>query len=383
MILGGFFRERFGQELPAAMTASIAFEQSYSGIDGDSASSTEIYALLSALSGVPIAPGPGRHRFGRSVRNRAGHRRRQREDRRLLSRMQGDRLERPQGVLLPRANIAQSDAGLEDSRGGRERPLPRLSCGHDRRGNRDFNRRPRRHAGGARHHQLSRERRACAIWRTSCASAARPSDPRTASCRPVRRQPPSRPPPPNAACPAVAEPPKRYPRSCPEPNCGLPEDADRPAPGRRRSPALSPTSTCSRWPRRTSPSATTSRLLQHVHRRMPPRRGFLVAAGLERVLEALEQFHFAPLSHRISRFAAGSSPPSFCLPWRDYVLPARCRAMPEGTIFFANRADSRVRAPLIEAQLHRDPRAQPGWAGFDDREQGGAQRGRGPRPAAG
>ncbi|HUY25825.1 MAG TPA: AAA family ATPase [Candidatus Binataceae bacterium] len=54
MILGGFLRERFGQEHPIAMTASICFEQSYSGIDGDSASSTELYALLSALSGVPI-----------------------------------------------------------------------------------------------------------------------------------------------------------------------------------------------------------------------------------------------------------------------------------------------------------------------------------------
>ena len=54
MILSGFFRQRFGQELPAAMTASIAFEQSYSGIDGDSASSTELYVLLSALSGVAL-----------------------------------------------------------------------------------------------------------------------------------------------------------------------------------------------------------------------------------------------------------------------------------------------------------------------------------------
>jgi predicted ATP-dependent protease len=54
MILGGFLRARFGQEHPLAMTASICFEQSYSGIDGDSASSTELYALLSALSGVPI-----------------------------------------------------------------------------------------------------------------------------------------------------------------------------------------------------------------------------------------------------------------------------------------------------------------------------------------
>src|SRR5579863_69038 len=54
MILTGFLRARFGQEHPLAMTASICFEQSYSGIDGDSASSTELYALLSALSGVPI-----------------------------------------------------------------------------------------------------------------------------------------------------------------------------------------------------------------------------------------------------------------------------------------------------------------------------------------
>jgi predicted ATP-dependent protease len=54
MILGGFLRARFGQDRPITMTASICFEQSYSGIDGDSASSTELYGLLSALSGVPV-----------------------------------------------------------------------------------------------------------------------------------------------------------------------------------------------------------------------------------------------------------------------------------------------------------------------------------------
>jgi predicted ATP-dependent protease len=53
-ILSGFLRHRFGQQHPIAMTASICFEQSYSGIDGDSASSTELYAMLSALSGIPI-----------------------------------------------------------------------------------------------------------------------------------------------------------------------------------------------------------------------------------------------------------------------------------------------------------------------------------------
>jgi ATP-dependent Lon protease len=54
MILSGFLRGRFGQERPVTMSASVCFEQSYSGIDGDSASSTELYGLLSALSGVPV-----------------------------------------------------------------------------------------------------------------------------------------------------------------------------------------------------------------------------------------------------------------------------------------------------------------------------------------
>ena len=54
LILSGFLRNRFAQDKPLSLAASIAFEQSYGGIDGDSASSTELYALLSSLSGVPI-----------------------------------------------------------------------------------------------------------------------------------------------------------------------------------------------------------------------------------------------------------------------------------------------------------------------------------------
>ena len=54
LILQGFLGRRFGQGRPIAMSASLAMEQSYGGVDGDSASSTELYALLSALSGVPI-----------------------------------------------------------------------------------------------------------------------------------------------------------------------------------------------------------------------------------------------------------------------------------------------------------------------------------------
>ena len=54
LILSGFLRGSFAAEMPLSMTASIAFEQSYGGVEGDSASSTEVYAILSALSGIPI-----------------------------------------------------------------------------------------------------------------------------------------------------------------------------------------------------------------------------------------------------------------------------------------------------------------------------------------
>jgi ATP-dependent Lon protease len=53
-IIAGYFRSRFAQNKPLSLAASICFEQSYSGVDGDSASSTEVYALVSALSGLPL-----------------------------------------------------------------------------------------------------------------------------------------------------------------------------------------------------------------------------------------------------------------------------------------------------------------------------------------
>jgi len=54
LILTGYLGEKFAQDEPLALSASIVFEQLYSGVDGDSASSTELYALLSSLSGLPI-----------------------------------------------------------------------------------------------------------------------------------------------------------------------------------------------------------------------------------------------------------------------------------------------------------------------------------------
>ena len=57
LILNGYLGEKFAKDMPLSLTASICFEQLYNGVDGDSASSTELYALLSNLSGVPINQG--------------------------------------------------------------------------------------------------------------------------------------------------------------------------------------------------------------------------------------------------------------------------------------------------------------------------------------
>jgi lon-related putative ATP-dependent protease len=57
LILQGFLGGRYAQDKPLSLSASIAFEQSYEGIDGDSASSAELYALLSSLSELPLRQG--------------------------------------------------------------------------------------------------------------------------------------------------------------------------------------------------------------------------------------------------------------------------------------------------------------------------------------
>ena len=54
MILSAYIGEKFAQESPLSLAASLCFEQLYGGVDGDSASSTELYALLSSLSELPI-----------------------------------------------------------------------------------------------------------------------------------------------------------------------------------------------------------------------------------------------------------------------------------------------------------------------------------------
>jgi predicted ATP-dependent protease len=54
LILSGYLNEKYARDKPLGLSARLVFEQSYQGVEGDSASSTELYALISALSGLPI-----------------------------------------------------------------------------------------------------------------------------------------------------------------------------------------------------------------------------------------------------------------------------------------------------------------------------------------
>ncbi len=54
LILAGYLRGKYAQDKPLTLTASLCFEQSYSGVEGDSASSTEVYAILSSLANLPL-----------------------------------------------------------------------------------------------------------------------------------------------------------------------------------------------------------------------------------------------------------------------------------------------------------------------------------------
>jgi len=57
LILSGYLGGRYAQQVPLALSASVAFEQLYEEVEGDSASSAELYAILSSLSGLPISQG--------------------------------------------------------------------------------------------------------------------------------------------------------------------------------------------------------------------------------------------------------------------------------------------------------------------------------------
>ncbi len=75
LTLTGYMGGTYAQYQPLSLTASLTFEQNYAGIDGDSASSAELYALLSSLSEIPYQTGLCRNGFGRPTRRSAAYRR--------------------------------------------------------------------------------------------------------------------------------------------------------------------------------------------------------------------------------------------------------------------------------------------------------------------
>jgi predicted ATP-dependent protease len=54
LILSGYLNDKYAKDKPLSLSARLVFEQNYEGVEGDSASSTELYSILSALSGMPI-----------------------------------------------------------------------------------------------------------------------------------------------------------------------------------------------------------------------------------------------------------------------------------------------------------------------------------------
>ena len=118
-ILRGYLGRMFGQERPLSLRAQIAFEQSYGEIDGDSASSSELFAVLSALADVGIDQGARGHRQRQPARRDPGHRRPLREDRGLLRSLPGARAHRWPGGPHPAGEpAAPRAAGGRRARGG-------------------------------------------------------------------------------------------------------------------------------------------------------------------------------------------------------------------------------------------------------------------------
>jgi predicted ATP-dependent protease len=105
LILSGYLGRTFAQNYPLSLSISITFEQSYSGIDGDSASSTELYAIISSLSDIPIHQGiavtgsvnqKGKIQAIGGVNQKVEG---------FFDVCKAKGLTRKQGVLIPRANV--------------------------------------------------------------------------------------------------------------------------------------------------------------------------------------------------------------------------------------------------------------------------------------
>ncbi len=84
LILSGYLNEKYAQNKPLSLSARLVFEQNYEGVEGDSASSTELYAILSALSQFADKTEFRSHGLGESERGGSSDRGSKRKDRRLF-----------------------------------------------------------------------------------------------------------------------------------------------------------------------------------------------------------------------------------------------------------------------------------------------------------
>jgi lon-related putative ATP-dependent protease len=105
LILGGYLGGKYAQESPLSLSSTVCFEQSYDGVDGDSASSTELYAILSSLSEIPIKQAiavTGSVNQNGEVQAIGGVNQKI-EGHYDVCRLKG--LDGAQGVMIPRANV--------------------------------------------------------------------------------------------------------------------------------------------------------------------------------------------------------------------------------------------------------------------------------------
>ena len=116
LILSGYLTSRYGQEIPLSLNASLVFEQSYGGVDGDSASSTELVRAAVGVVAVAVAPGHCGHRFGQSAWGGAGDRWSERKDRGLFRYLRRARTDRHPGRDDPGQQRAASDVARRRDR---------------------------------------------------------------------------------------------------------------------------------------------------------------------------------------------------------------------------------------------------------------------------
>ena len=354
------------------MTASICFEQSYSGIDGDSASSTELYALLSALSGVPIrqdlAVTGSVDQYG-TVQAIGGVNEKIEGFYRVCKAIG---LTGTQGVMVPRTNVSNLMLDPETI-GAIERgefhiyPIDTIDRGIEtltgvRAGTIDepgtinylVDQRLKQMANILRDRPMGETR----VVQEPAPNAARAQTARAAGASAL------------AGSIALLRMRRRI---------RMPIDLRLdPAEVALFTDLYELTVGAAFFEHGFNETASFEVAL----RRMPPGRGFMIAAGIERLIEALEEYRFdaGAIEHLDS---LQLFKPAFLEFLSTLRFTGSIRALPEGTIYFPGEPDCGNPRATDRGAADRDAGAQPARLRVDRRDQGGAMlRGRG-RPAPG